>query len=302
MPDQTPPGLETEEPKTLAQLTDPQSDETVIGAETSTPEITTPESEDDSQHYIRIDKRMLAKEIDRLEREDQDFRSVYNSKIGHKAAKQYQPQIEQLQSKLIETEREAFRTWVNSQSSEDITKRFNSDPQFAKAYADLVHMTPQQIAIQKQAEDQQRSVVQQVDSIFDAALERGLPEETVESFKKAVWQEAKYDEISKTQGMNAAIMALNKDIMDALINQHKQPSANGATTTPAPASNPALLSGSANTGNASSRKPGVKHTREEVENLQRSDPKKFLQLFPGDDDFENAIRKGELSGYEYQKA
>ena len=300
MDPETIPGLETEEPKTLAELTDPTSVEPVIGAESSTPETTTPE--DEAQHYLRIDKRMLAKEIDRLEREDQDFRSVYNSKIGHKAAKQYQPQIEQLQREKADIEREAFRTWVNAQSSEDITKRFNTDPQFAKAYADLVHMTPQQIAIQKQAEDMQRSVVQQVESILDSALERGLPEETVEVFKKSVWQEAKYDEISKTQGMNAAIMALNRDIMDALVTHHKQPvipvSPNGNTPTP----NSALLTGSANTGSPASRKPGVKYTREEVEKLQREDPRKFLQIFPGDDDFENAIRKGEISGYEYQKA
>src|SRR3990167_3343221 len=98
MADKTlPPDMPEEEPKTLAELLGDQVPEGTDSTTELVPEsLSQPVIDSEEQNFIRIDKRNLAKEIDRLQIEHPDFAQVFNSKVGNKAARQYQPQLQEL--------------------------------------------------------------------------------------------------------------------------------------------------------------------------------------------------------------
>ena len=299
-----PPGMPETEPKTAAELTDTEqaslagtSEETIVQtAETVIP--------DEEQHYVRIDKRNLAKEIDRLMSEDKDFAQVFSSKVGNKAARQYKPQIDELTRTAAEAQKNAFIYWAKALPEDERNQRFQSDPNFAKAYTELIiHTNPQAAA----AENEQARRNKIVNTILFNAQDKGVSEDRIKQFIADI--PVKYNAGS----FEEALDAFNRDITDAIVEarmssyqppvqqaavQTETPAANGNGLTAQPAAgNPKLLQGSANSGSASSRSgAGHKYTKAEIENIQNTNPAKFYKLFPGDSDFEDAIRRGEIEG------
>ena len=313
MPENTPPDMPDSEPKTLAEIQSGAStagtQENIIPEPTAAEPTTQPQSSapspekseevnsDEEAHYLtlKVDKRQLGREIDRIAREVPEFGQVFNSQIGNKAARKYQPQLEELRAQKLEAEQAAFRYYVQTLPEDQLRNRFNTDPQFAAAYTSLVHATPEQTQ-QVQVQSQIRN---QINSIYTMAEERGLPEDEIQAIEKDL-KSGKFD---TGQGVQADLAKFNQHVLDKIIEYRTQTAVGQAATIAQvqtqnqPASNPKLLTGSANNGSAAARGPaGVKWTKAEIEHMRSYQPKKFLELFPSDDAELSAIRNGEIDG------
>ena len=104
----------------------------------------TPPSPDDG--FIKISRKDLANEIERLRLEDKEFAQVFSREVGNKAAQRYKPQIDLLSKNndalnLILRQRE-----IAAMPQEEITNKFATDPIFAKEYGEVIHAKPQVIA------------------------------------------------------------------------------------------------------------------------------------------------------------
>lgn len=104
-----------------------------------TPTPNQPVTPEEPNDYIRLSRKDLQREIDRLRVDDPDFAQVYNRDIGNKAASRYKPQLTLLQQQN-EALALALRKENYSKLTEDeVNTRFRNDPAFAEDYAKVSH-------------------------------------------------------------------------------------------------------------------------------------------------------------------
>lgn len=199
--------------------------------------IAEPDTLDEDKDYLKLDRKSLAQEITRLEREDPEFANVLNSIVGNKAKRKYQPQIEELNANLESTKRELRRREILAMEDKEIDDKFASDPTFAKEYADIVHRDPDV----ERARIDLRWQVHEFNEIMASALDYGLSEDKAKEFVQSVGT-GKYDrdedghQIPWTKGL----MKLQREINDTILNQKlsvkppPEPQANPELTKPGP--------------------------------------------------------------------
>lgn len=148
--EQPPPTEDTETPPSQEQVEQP------------------PENEED--FYIRLDKRRLAEEIQRLTAEDVAFRSVFNREVGNNAARRHQPRIRELEQHLETYQRLLRREQYGKLSQEEVAEKFQTDPEFAKNYAEVTHFQAEEPRIVPDNE----VIVQQVQSGINQIIRAGV--------------------------------------------------------------------------------------------------------------------------------
>lgn len=201
----------------------------------------------DVSHLLSIDSTKLDAEIQRLQRENKEFANAFNRAVGNKAARQYKPRIQELESLLSLNQRELKRLEYSQLPSTEVDSRFRSDPEFAREYADVVHSTPAQI---NQMTEQLRVRSLVTETITDA-IEDGLPEELANSLLEGI-ASGKYNDRGS---INSQLYAFQRDVQKAItenIRTPQQPTpkaqAEPETAPPPPASpGPELSRGAAGT-------------------------------------------------------
>ena len=171
----------------------------------------------DEDNYLKIDRKNFAQEITRLQREDPEFANVFNSMVGNKAKRTYQPQLDELNADRVALRQELRRREILAMEDKEIEDKFSSDPAFAKEYAEVVHRSPEAT----RADIDNRRVLSAINDVVSDALDNGLPEEKAAEFLKAVG-EGRYDRdadgraISTMQG----ILLMQRDINSAVLALH----------------------------------------------------------------------------------
>ena len=200
----------------------------------STPEPTPTPEPADEDYYLKIDKRNLNQEINRLLKEEKEFANLFNTNVGRKAKSQYQSQLESLELERNNLRQELRRHEINAMKDAEIEEKFRTDPIFAKEYASIVHADPKQVEAQLELINIRRAI----EDTFNNALDLGLTSEKHQEFLKAVF-EGRYDNPNGhwTQG----ITRLQTDLVGILLSDRTPTSPKETKDTPVePQVNPAL--------------------------------------------------------------
>lgn len=275
MPDDT---LELNSPPNLTE--EPQDGGTQETKQEEKPQETT------EGDFIRIpvgDDVNTYQEVQRLIRENPKFANAFNDAVGKKAARQYKPQIDELNTRLQMASTATRRAEIQAMDDETIEQRFASDPTFAREYTDTVHAPEANTA---QLENMR--VLSTIQNLFSVAADQGLPEEKVEGYLKDI-QAGKYDSVSHAEAIGQLQSAIYQDLATL------SPSVNTKTDTPA--SQPSQKVDTATpdmSGNSTSPNSSQTWSYEEV---QRMNPEQMLKFFPKDEDYMNAVREGRITGF-----
>ena len=201
-------------PSSNDQVTQPAPEEPTSPAP-ETEVLATPEGDD----FIRISRKELAKEIDRLQSEDDEFARIWSSKMGDAAKKRYQPQIDQREERIVALQKELRRRDILGMSPEEIEKQFESDKNFAIEYAELVHSEPYKPA--EETVDESPIIAQSWTAFREKSLSMGLP--------PAVWAEIERKTVegdyTRTQGEHWTTTMQNVQfvVMEKLLEAGKAP-------------------------------------------------------------------------------
>lgn len=142
---------------------------------------------------IVIDKsKGLREEIRRLEREDPEFANQYNIHVGDKAARKYKPLIDSLTAERDAARNELRRREMLAIPDAEKARLFETDPKWAKEYAELVHMKPEDTINNLRVQQERQSVEQRIVDTFRSAIDRGLPQEQINAVAADV-QAGKFD-------------------------------------------------------------------------------------------------------------
>lgn len=142
---------------------------------------------------IVIDKsKGLREEIRRLEREDPEFANQYNIHVGDKAARKYKPIIDSLTAERDAARNELRRREMLAIPDAEKARLFETDPKWAKEYAELVHTKPEDTINNLRVQQERDSVTQRIVDTFRSAIDRGLPREQVDAVAADV-QAGKFD-------------------------------------------------------------------------------------------------------------
>ena len=255
---------------------------------TSTPEEPTTESTaaaEDTADYLRtLDSRSYYKEIQRLEKDDPHFGEVLQALIGRKAQSKYQPQILDLQAQLAVYEREKEVASIQAMSPEELNRRYNSGPEFAKRHAELANDDGSSIQAQ-QVEAEKFAAIQEV---FSLAYEEGLTPEQEQEYLTAI-EEGKYDNLGSWQRAVIKLQAdINKTLRTVPTVTTPEPVTPESTITK-PAVNPALAQSSPDVSQTALGNKGFKWTREQIRTMNPDD---YLANFPNEGDEDKALRAG----------
>lgn len=176
--------------------------------------------------YIHLRADQLHAEIARLERENEDFARLFNTRIGDKAAKKYQPQLEERDRKIEDLNRELRRRDILSMDEEEIETKFASDPEFAREYAELVHYQPP-----TQDQTDETTIITAVNEAFDWARSQGLDDDAIARIQQKAANE-EYDR--EGESWVYSLQRMQQDLAQELFRKQ--------TPTP-PRTNPNLSSG-----------------------------------------------------------
>ena len=198
------------------------------------PDTAAPEA---TPNLLSLDRTKLHTELQRLERDDKEFANALNTFVGRKAARQYQPQIEELRAANAALEMASRRQQIASMPDADIEQRFRTDPRFAREYAEIVHSSPEDIA----AVTQMAQLKVAVEEILNTGIDNGMTPEQAEEFRATIAQ-GKYDQDSSGRPITSivALTRIQQDVMSQVLSSSRP----APTSTPpeAPKTNPNLLS------------------------------------------------------------
>lgn len=179
-------------------------------------------SEEPEYIYLRADQ--LHAEIARLERENQDFARLFNTRIGDKAARQYKPQIQEREQQIEELQRELRCLDILSMDEDEIEEKFASDPEFAREYAELVHYQPS-----RNQPDETEQITSAVNEAFDWARSMGLDERTIGMIQNKA-ANAEYDR--EGEPWTYSLQRMQQDLAQQLINQKSSNNGSNGSTNP----------------------------------------------------------------------
>ena len=277
MPDDNP--LELNSPPGLTEESQ-SSDDSKVDEEKEETQETAPED-----NFIRIPVGKdvnTYQEVQRLIRENPEFANAFNQSVGNKAKRQYQPQIDELNTRLQMADNATRRMEIQGMDEEAIEQRFANDPSFAREYTETVH--PQD----NSAQLENMRVLGTIQNLFSAAVDQGLPEEKVEGYLKDI-QAGKYDSVSHAEAIGNLQSVIYQDLATLT------PSASAKTDIPA--SQPAQKVDTATpdmSGNSSSPNTGQTWSFDEIRAMN---PEQMVKTFPNDEDYMNAVRAGRITGF-----
>lgn len=302
---------ETQEEKTPVVVETPEVPvETVpepasepVAEEESVPKTVAEEAPD---HKVYLDSTQFYREIERLERENPDFRNAIRTKLGRQAKREYQPKVADLEARLAEREAELQRLREGQMSEDEIKERLLNDPEFRRSYG-AEPQNPQAIRERAELQIQFEQIVEQA--------EQHLTPAEIAPYKQAVANRVfdfEFDangrpirQLTPSQSMLRFQSALNTAVQNKLATQRAAPPPPPAPVaappkaevvevpTPVeedkPKANAALAQSTPDlTANSTTRVGGVM-TLAEARNLP---PPELVRLFPTG--IEDAVRSGKI--------
>lgn len=189
------------EPTTLTEVEEP-----LQAAPEGTP------SEPVVEDYIKLSRTDLRGELLRLEREDADFKTVFEQQVGQKAANKYQPRITAKDREIEGLKLEIERRDMLAMDPKDIEAKFAADPAFAKKYAEVVHAKP---PTESQPVDETPRIVAAVNDSIDDARSRGVSEAFIKKVTEKIIQNG-YDSPDDAHWTQAH-QRLQNDLLNEII-------------------------------------------------------------------------------------
>jgi len=262
-----------------------------VAEEESVPETV---AEEVQERKVYLDPSQYYREIERLEREDPEFRNAIRTKLGRQAKREYQPKVADLEARLAEREAELQRLRAGQMSEDEIKERLLNDPEFRRSYG-AEPQNPQAIRERAELEIQFEQIVEQA--------EQHLTPAEIAPYKQAVANRVfdfEFDangrpirQLTPAQSMLRFQAALNTAVQTKLANQRAAPPPPPAPVaappkaevvevpTPVeedkPKANVALAQATPDlTGNNSVRAAGQMHLSE----YEALDPPTKMRLFP----------------------
>lgn len=274
-----------------------------VAEEESVPKTVAEEAPD---HKVYLDSTQFYREIERLERENPEFRNAIRTKLGRQAKREYQPKVADLEARLAEREAELQRLRAGQMSEDEIKERLLKDPEFRRSYG-AEPQNPQAIRERAELEIQFEQIVEQA--------EQHLTPAEIAPYKQAVANgvfDFEFDangrpirQLTPSQSMLRFQSALNTAVQNKLATQRAAPPPLPApvaappkaevvgVSTPVeedkPKANAALAQSTPDlTANSTTRVGGVM-TLAEARNLP---PPELVRLFPTG--IEDAVRSGKI--------
>jgi len=281
-------------------VVDPASEQLTLAdtLEPAQPPADTAEQPLTDDGFIRLDRKQLAKEFARIQRDEPEVANVINSLVGQKARAKYQPTIDQLSQELEGIRYQQRSAQYSALTPEEVGQRVTTDPAFARDYATFRQQpTPQ-------ATNDILAVRRNVDQLFDSAVEAGLPIDRIEHYQQQI-ASGHYDRDASGNVLDVrdVVPILQRDLftevakLSASSPTATAPSAVVPPPTPVstPATAPAVVdSASPDLSSANRGMNGnSKFTWDEV---QAMTPDEQLTYFPGERDIELAIKSGRITG------
>ena len=244
-----------------------------------------------------IDRTRLHEEIERLEREDEEFRNALATKAGRIAANKYQPRLTQLELEHRATVNTLRRERLDRMPQGEIWQRVNSDPEFRAMYTEVMDTTPEQLQTEMWAASQRSAV----ETIFSQGYDAGLTQAQAEEIA-AMIASGHYDQDTEGNPIpgESALLIIQADVFRTAMQSRASAPASvppPAPTPPAvsaaPTVNPALARGGPDTSPAGSRGNNGKYTLAQVNAM---DDAEFNTHFPTDEAYQRAIDTGLITG------
>ena len=168
----------------------------------------TPDVEQED-NFIRLNRENLYQDILNLEREDESFRQVFGTFVGRRTKSKYEGEIQSLRLENESLRRQADRLEIDKLSPEEINKRYNEDPEFARKYTEFRHGTDD-----LQERQETLRFVTNMGRMFAEAEQAGAPPELVDQIDKDR-QDGKYDkdDSGRTATYDEALLLMQRDLM-----------------------------------------------------------------------------------------
>lgn len=273
-------------------------------AEEAIPENAEDQVADDDSYYIRLDKRRLRQEFQRLQEEEKDVANILNTMVGNKAAQKYRPKIDELEAERASLQAQLRQLQYGSMPPDQLKERLLRDPEFARQYHTP---TPDPDALR-----QKHAVDRAFDQMYSSVEDHVSPEE-MQKFRDAAiggWYDHQRDEngqpvralspVESLAAMQADIsrFALAKVkntagiVAPPEVSAARPPVTAPPTRAPAQA-NPRLATASPDlTPSSGASKGGVRMKLSEYNQLS---PPQRIALYPSTEDFERARKSGEIA-------
>ena len=171
----------------------------------------TPDSTEQVDNFFRLSKDNLYQELLTLEREDESFRQVFGTFLGRRAKAKYEQENQSLRLENEAIQRRADQLEINGMTEEQINRRYNDDPEFARKYTELRHGTDN---IQNRRDN--LNYLSMMGRMFAEAEQAGVPPELIDQVEKDRLS-GKYDEDDGRQiTIVEAIPLMQRDLMNGL--------------------------------------------------------------------------------------
>jgi len=270
-------------------------------------------TEDESQYYIRLDKRKLDDELAAIVSQDPEFRNIFNRAVGNNAARKYQPRIRELQGHVETYQKLLRREQLSKLSQEEVSKKFEEDPEFARTYADITHFDAPEPRIIPERDEIANNVVGGINNIITFGMRAGLTQDDLRELDANI-KGGKYDTDSNgnplpPESWEEMLSRLQDDVTEKVI-QRRNGGNGGATTTapppentnntqetPPPANNPPpptrqVDSAQPDLSAAGSR--GVHREQITMREFRALPWEEQFRMFPNEGDIEKAVQEGRI--------
>lgn len=308
-----------EEPAPVAELeapvegtSDSGSGEAGESAPVSIPQQdSTPAPVVETDHFLKVDRRNLYAEIQRLANEDKEFANNFNAAVGRKAAREYKPKLAEREARIAALEGTLRKMEISSMDEDQIAERLRTDPEFATRY----HAK----AADTNAIVQRARYEAMADEAISSAEEQGVPAAVVQRYQRAL-ETGWFDYVRDAHGNplqaldpGQSLLAFQRGLMseavklarvNAILPQVTVPATPVAQApSPPPASppppvaakpaampNPALAKASPDLAPASGGAGG--RPRVSLEEWHKMTPPERKALYPSLTDFERDLKAG----------
>lgn len=184
-------------------------------------EETTPASPEED--FIRLNRKELQSGILQLERENEDFRRLFNTRVGNTAATKYQPIIKQKEQEIEQLRNELFKLEVQQMNEQEVERKFSSDPIWARKYTEAIHQQPPQPS---SSNDDEALIIAAVNQTLDFGRSYGLSDSAMTTIQNKASNGA-YD--IEGESWQQSLQRMQGDILDQIA---KKNSGNGTKTPP----------------------------------------------------------------------
>lgn len=255
-----------------------------------TPEEKT-EDEQPSKISFEIDLEDIPGSLDKLFKEQPKVHNIFNTRVGQKAAAKHQPRIAELEAETQRLNYQIVQTEIAAMPDEAVKEKLGTDPAFRKRH-DSLESAPADIAESRR----RMQIASTIGTTLDTAVEQGLPYVVGEEILAEAGA-GKFDvnEDGTTRSDAEALSAFTSRVMSAVRSnsapidppsseETKSPSKTVVKDTSSPDMKPGDRVTTNNTG---------KFTMDQVRSM---DPPERLKHWPNDDDWERAIKAGDIQG------